>query len=240
MHVAALAALAGVGCGVPPNTSRLVSGQLAAGVYPLDNPIVLAQSTSLRTFFASVATSGLFRLPLEAGATYRLAIANNTRSGTYRVVSSIVWSTETGQARWAHMRPGAPISLATVRLISSSPNAPNGSGTGGGSQMGAAGGGQDRLDEHDDAVFCEVADGMQLPPSIGSGPLPAGLEGDDGAEGQLEAEGVMLANCDQRPPAPPVPPTGSPGPSGAPCTINADCAGSNCINSTCQPDQMGP
>lgn len=236
-----LLALSG-GCNAPVGDSRAITGQLAAGMYSLDNPIVVAQATDLRAFFAPVSASGTFRLPIFTGATYRISIANSTRSGSYAVVSAIVWSTETGASRWAHVRAGGVIEMGTLRpdgaaLSQNGMQTSNGS-SGVNDQSGGQGqSGDARADEHDDVIFCEV--GAASPAlSLGDGPLPARVEGDDGAAGELEAENAMLSRCNGQPPAQPAGPGGQPGQAGAPCSVNADCANMMCSNSTCQSGQM--
>jgi hypothetical protein len=106
--------LAFIACQNGPPT-RTVSGQLRAGAFALDNAVVIAQSSDQRMFVRHVDARGQFQLALPPNASYRLTLANTTRSGAYHALTRIQWPTPSGPAVWAKLSMGGTLFLGTVK-----------------------------------------------------------------------------------------------------------------------------
>jgi hypothetical protein len=106
--------------GGTPAGMRDVTGQLRgdALAIPLDNPVVVAESSDHRVFVTHVMSDGSFRLQLPTNVSYRLTLANSTpvssARGGYLAVANINWPLASGASRWATLRDGAPLILGGV------------------------------------------------------------------------------------------------------------------------------
>ena len=109
--LAACALLAGA-----PQPATELSGQVAAGAYALDNPVVIAAAEDGSTYVTHVRADRGFRLIVPSGSRYDLTLANSTRAGTYAIVSHINWRTAKEPTRY--LRPdGGAVDLGTVSPI---------------------------------------------------------------------------------------------------------------------------
>jgi hypothetical protein len=109
----------------------------------LDNPAVIAETRSGKTYIGQIQTTGAFRVAVPGGEPYHLFIANAVRTGGYRGVSDIVWGAK--DSRWASLPKGmSVVNLGTIAPASGSTVAikkDGVSGGGGGSGGGGSGGG---------------------------------------------------------------------------------------------------
>jgi hypothetical protein len=108
-----------IGCSAPP--PRVITGQLHASDFTLDNPVVVAESADSRVFVTHVFADGSFRLEVPAGVAYRLTLANSTVTSAYTTVARINWPLASGPSRWAVVQPGAPLDLGDIYQRGSAP-----------------------------------------------------------------------------------------------------------------------
>jgi hypothetical protein len=133
------------------STTRTVEGQLQAGAYKVNNPVVIAQSADHHTYVSHVTATGAFKLNVPTGTSYRLLLANTTTTG-YRAISRIVWPTKN---HWVQLGAGPVVYLGTLHPIGT-PQLQN-------AQVGNAQGendddqGEDE-DEDDGAAICKAGD----------------------------------------------------------------------------------
>jgi hypothetical protein len=102
-----------------------MTGQLEAGAFALDNPVIVATSedgTSTATYIQSDLT---FAMPVPVGATYSFSIANSTRSGAFDVLSHIDVATEDGAARYVVFADAGAMEVGVVSPIDWSSAAPS-------------------------------------------------------------------------------------------------------------------
>jgi hypothetical protein len=248
-------ALVAFGCSSSPPT-RTVTGQLSAGSYTLDNPVVLAEAADARVFVSHVSGSGHFTLSLPTDQAYRLTLANSTlHTGVYLAVARINWPLASGGARWAKVGGGAALDLGTVTR--------RGYGSRGGSVEKSGSGGKDDDDEtkeddhakcnydHEDDCDCDHQhhdddhcdkddDGDEHDHDCDKN--HGCHDGDTGDDHEGEHEGGHACDGGTQPPPPPTMPPpvaggpggGNPGGPGSPCMVNANCnPGLACINSVC-------
>jgi hypothetical protein len=150
------------------STTRSVSGQLQAGAYPVDNPVVIAQGADHRVFITHVNLSGSFKLNLPTGVSYRLLLANTTGTG-YSAISRIHWPIKT---QWANLGPGGVIELGMIH--------PSGTST---STMGPSNQDHNSQGENDDDQGQDEDDGAAV---CNDGNENDSDCGDDNAQGNEE------------------------------------------------------
>jgi hypothetical protein len=243
--------------------ARTITGQLQAGAYRVNNPVVIAQGADHRVFVTHVTGSGSFQLSVPTGVSYRLLLANTTHSG-YRAISRILWPSK---SQWANVGPGPVLNFKSIH--------PRGSATASTPPMGGNSQGEDRddQDEEDDAVVCKASDETDSEDDNDQGEQEGMTSDDNENEHEMDAENESSSKCgcvathqesddddemegvrpagtataDAGCPAPtpgtpppgpgsppPAPPAGPGGP-GAACHVNGDCAsGLICVTSVCQ------
>jgi hypothetical protein len=242
------AALSLIGCSGGAGT-RDVTGRLTTQAYPLDNPVIVAESSDHRVWIAHLSQSGAFKLTIPTGVSYRLTLANSTRSGTYQALARVNWPLSTGPARWAQLGAGDTLALGHV-----APRAQTAAG-GLGIQCGCGGGDDDDGDHHhhdgdvdggadddqggdcheDDNAKCHD-DGEDDDDCDGKISDGDNCDKDDDAdqhdkdcdddESKKEC-GCSDGGSSNTPPAP----SGG----GNQCSVNSDCPSGSCMNNACVP-----
>jgi hypothetical protein len=173
-------------CGSSSTPTRTISGQLQAGAYHVNNPVVNAQAADHRVFFTHVNASGRFQLNVPTGTSYRLLLANTTHSG-YRAISHILWPSK---SRWAKVGSGPAVHLTGIHPRGT----PLTSSMGGNSQ--GENDDDQGEDEDDGAVICKAGDETESDDDDNDQGEQEGINNDDNEnENEMEAENHSSSMC---------------------------------------------
>lgn len=207
---------------------RSITGQLSSG-YSVDNPVVIAQAVGGRTFVTHVLPNGSFHLTVAAPGTYRVTLANSTRTGAYRGIARLPWSVNGSKLRWARLGTGGPVVFGSVR-----PATTSGLSTASEPAVGDSADSDGKIedDEHDDALECDGSDEVDSADDSQGDQIDGAS--DDSNEQEVEVE--MADQCAGTGVSSAPASTTAAGTSqmASPCAVNADCAaGLTCLASTC-------
>jgi hypothetical protein len=155
------------GCGSGETASIHVSGTVDPEARRLTGARAVATATSGRTYSAAIARSGRFALELPVGTTYRLVIANRTRSGQLRVVGHLVNPSALGTLHVIAVRREGELSLGRLRPAGAS--GPPAAGSSGirtaeheADEAGEEEHGDDSAETNDDDLLCVDGDDVAL------------------------------------------------------------------------------
>jgi hypothetical protein len=246
-----IAVVASLGCGAQTPT-RTINGQLTAGAYAVDNPVVIAQTTTMDRYVSHVQPDGSFHITVPVGVRFQLLLANSTRSGQFVNISHINFTTATGQQHFVTLAAGSAVALGAVRPVGTRTTATTAnSGLRTASETEEVGD-DDKAEDDDDGKpdHANVCDGARVTESecdhevdddgdhhaSGGSAIDGGLRTDDDHESdddRMEMEKDEPAACppsDMNPSSTTPPMMGS----GSGCSVNADCAPTKiCLANIC-------
>jgi hypothetical protein len=261
-----VAVMATFGCSSSP--TRTITGQLTAGAYTVDNPVVIAQTTSMDRYVSHVQPDGSFHIGVPVGVRFQLLLANSTRSGQFVNISHINFSTATGQQHFVTLAAGSVVALGAVSPVGATLTSTVGAGlttmsetegASGGDRAGSddKGEGDDKAEDDDDGKpdHADVCDGPDVTESKCDHAVDD--DGDHHARSHSARDGGSLTTSDDHegdddktetekdepktcPPSDMNPSSMAPAGGGnGGCTVNADCAPSKrCLANICSTNNI--
>jgi hypothetical protein len=148
--------MATLGCSSSTPT-RTITGQLTAGAYSVDNPVVIAQTTGMDRYVSHVQADGSFHVSVPVGVRFQLFLANSTRSGGFVNISRINFTTTAGQQHFVTLAAGSVVALGGIQPVGTVATSTAGAGLSTMSETEVSGGG-DKAGSDDNAESDEKAD----------------------------------------------------------------------------------